>query len=102
MQTCELARQHHARGAGTDDADVGVEHRVSGEALRVELHFSPLRGVATIVRVVLNGSKRDSQVVRELRDNVHIALVVRDARGLNVLGHALKSNQRRSTAPDPE
>ena len=39
------------------------------------------RGVATIVRVVINGSKRDPQVERELRDNVHIALVVRDARG---------------------
>lgn len=39
------------------------------------------RGVATIVLVVLNGSKRDPQVERELRDNVHIALVVRDARG---------------------
>jgi len=39
------------------------------------------RGVATIVRVVLNGSKGDPQVERELPDNVRIALVVRDARG---------------------
>ena len=39
------------------------------------------RGVATIVRVVINESKRDPQVERELRDSVHIALVVRDARG---------------------
>lgn len=39
------------------------------------------RGVPTIVLVVLNGSKRDPQVERELRDNVHIALVVRDVRG---------------------
>ena len=39
-------------------------------------------GVTTTVIVVLNGTERDPNVERELRDNVRIVLVVRDARGL--------------------
>lgn len=39
-------------------------------------------GVKTTVIVVLNGAKRDPDVERELRDNVRVALVVRDVRGL--------------------
>jgi glycosyltransferase involved in cell wall biosynthesis len=39
-------------------------------------------GVSTTVIVVLNGSKRDPKVERELRDNVRITLVVRDAGGI--------------------
>ena len=39
-------------------------------------------GVSTTVIVVLNGPKRDPGVERELRDNVRITLVVRDAYGI--------------------
>jgi glycosyltransferase involved in cell wall biosynthesis len=39
-------------------------------------------GVSTTVIVVLNGSKRDPKVERELRDNVRITLVVRDEGGI--------------------
>ena len=39
-------------------------------------------GVSTTVIVVLNGHKRDPKVERELRDNVRITLVVRDAGGI--------------------
>lgn len=39
-------------------------------------------GVATRVIVVLNGAKRDPKVERELRDNLRITLVVRDAGGI--------------------
>ena len=39
-------------------------------------------GVTTTVIVILNGSQRDPDIERELRDNVRVALVVRDARGL--------------------
>lgn len=39
-------------------------------------------GVSPTVIVVLNGPKRDPEVERELRDNVRVTLVVRDARGI--------------------
>ena len=39
-------------------------------------------GVSTTVIVVLNGPKRDPGVERELKDNVRITLVVRDAGGI--------------------
>jgi glycosyltransferase involved in cell wall biosynthesis len=39
-------------------------------------------GVSTTVIVVLNGPRRDPEVERELRDNVRITLVVRDAGGI--------------------
>lgn len=39
-------------------------------------------GVATTVLVILNGTRRDPEVERELRDNVRVTLVVRDAPGL--------------------
>jgi glycosyltransferase involved in cell wall biosynthesis len=39
-------------------------------------------GVTPTVIVILNGPKRDAEVERELRDNVRVTLVVRDARGI--------------------
>jgi glycosyltransferase involved in cell wall biosynthesis len=39
-------------------------------------------GVTPTVIVVLNGSRQDPEVERELRDNVRVTLVVRDARGI--------------------
>jgi glycosyltransferase involved in cell wall biosynthesis len=39
-------------------------------------------GVSPTVIVVLNGSRRDPEVERELRDNVRVTLVMRDARGI--------------------